>query len=442
MMKQFTVSGTAYSLVLAIMLMMNVFGCASRGPYEIDLMPAPEVYSEESIDPFISDNPLEKIPYSGILYVTDRQPAQEQDEEQYYRNARGHLLRLGVARIELGKSPMTWEEARRISLLKNRTDAYPLKVTAVREIGVLDRSISPFTDFSSIPDDPRKPAEEFSSMIKEKLALSRKKDIYIYLHGFKVIFENPLLVATELWHFLGYDGVFIAFAWPSTPSNLAYVSDLETAAYSSRSLRVFLDYLAEETSAERIHIIAYSAGTRVAIGALEQITLITTGQDSSAVHRKYRIGNVILVGSDFDRDIFGGYLVDGMLNVPERLTVYLSKGDKALGVSRWIFDRQRLGQMFKDRSMPATTVEYLRTAQNLVGIDVSEAEDATAGNGHAYFRNSPWVSSDILMTLMYDLEPENRGLEYMDDQALWTFPADYVKRLRERIDAMHKASVH
>jgi len=92
--------------------------------------------------------------------------------------------------------------------------------------------------------------------------------------------------------------------------------------------------------------------------------------------------------------------------------------------------------------MPATTVEYLRTAQNLVGIDVSEAEDATAGNGHAYFRNSPWVSSDILMTLMYDLEPENRGLEYMDDQALWTFPADYVKRLRERIDAMHKASVH
>ena len=417
------------------MLIMNVSGCALRSPYEINLMPAPEIYGEEGVDPFIVSNPTANLPYSGVLYATDREPAGEKDSEQYYRNERGHLLRLGLANIELGTGAMTWEEARRISLLKDRTGSYPLRVTVVREIGVLDRSISPFTDLSSIPVNPRGPAKEFSSMIDERLALSRKKDIYIYLHGYKVIFENPLLVAAELWHFLAYDGVFIAFAWPSTPSRWAYLYDLETAVYSSRSLRLFLEYLAEETSADRIHIIGYSAGTRVVTGALQQITLMTTDEDSSAVRRKYRIGNVILVGSDLDRGIVGGYLVDGLLRVPERLTVYLSSGDQALGLSRWIFGRQRLGQIHEEGSMSPATVQYLHSAENFVAIDVSEAEAATAGNGHAYFRKSPWVSSDILMTLLYDLKPENRGLALMDELPLWTFPSDYIERLRKGIAA-------
>ena len=61
------------------------------------------------------------------------------------------------------------------------------------------------------------PSEQFAAKVNAKLAISRAKDVFIYLHGYKVVFENPLLVASELWHFLGYEGVFIAFAWPSTP---------------------------------------------------------------------------------------------------------------------------------------------------------------------------------------------------------------------------------
>ena len=94
------------------------------------------------------------------------------------------------------------------------------------------------------------------------------------MHGYKVVFENPLLVAAELWHFLGYDGVFIAYAWPSTPKKLAYFSDLETTSLSAYNLRIFLEYLARETDAENIHIIGYSAGTRLVINALNQLALI------------------------------------------------------------------------------------------------------------------------------------------------------------------------
>ena len=81
------------------------------------------------------------MPNSGILYATDRQPSAEDDSERYYRNKRGHVLRLGMADIALGNGTLSWEEARRISLLKDRGEEYPLQVTAVEEFGILDRSV-------------------------------------------------------------------------------------------------------------------------------------------------------------------------------------------------------------------------------------------------------------------------------------------------------------
>ena len=52
------------------------------------------------------------------------------------------------------------------------------------------------------------------------------------------------------------------------------------------------------------------------------------------------------------------------------------------------------------------------------------------GNGHGYFRQSPWASSDILATLAYDLQPADRGLVRATDSPIWTFPTDYIERLR------------
>ena len=110
-------------------------------------------------------------------------------------------------------------------------------------------------------------------MINAHLARSRTKSINIYVHGYKVTFENPLLATAELRHFLGYDGVFLAYSWPSTPKTLAYISDSETASFSARNLRNFLRFLAEKTNARRINIIGDSAGTRVVSRAVADLAL-------------------------------------------------------------------------------------------------------------------------------------------------------------------------
>ena len=136
---------------------------------------------------------------------------------------------------------------------------------------------------------------------------------------------------------------------------------------------------------------------------------------------------MILVGSDIDTGMFASYLLDGLLRIPEHLTFYTSPADDALHLSHKVFAHRRMGEI-----MPGTLDErmraYVAASPRLALIDVEGAANFDAGNGHAYFRQSPWVSSDVLMTLRYGLSPGERGLEQRPDSPIWRFPPDYTAR--------------
>lgn len=401
---------------------------ACSGPaVTIDLMPSPDLYSEAGYDPFPEEAPQTSLPDFEMLYATLRDPAGEDDDERFYANRRGNLLRVGSARVQAGDGTFSWEEARRVSLAKNRPGSYPLKVTGVDELGVVASSIFAPAKVRATEPDTR---EAFAQLVDEGLDRSRSKDVYVYVHGYKVVFENPVLLASELWHFLGYEGVMLAFSWPSTPKRLAYFSDLETAAMSGRGLRRMLSILAEDTQVERIHVLGYSAGTRVVAECLNQISLLHRGDDPEQIFERRKLDQVVLVGSDIDRQSMGAFIEDGMLDVSRHLTVYLSGSDKALGLSRWAMGgRERLGQAWAEGRMTAETAAFLRSTPRLTIVDVSDAENFEAGNGHAYFRRSPWCASDVLLTLGHGLEPGERGLVLDEGLPIWRFPEDYVDRL-------------
>jgi len=418
----------------AVAISITLGGCGTNRQYQIDLMPAPAVYDDEIINPLAENELLEASPYQGVLYVTDRLPAGKEDKEKYYLHERSPVIRAGQGTISLAGDPMTWEEVRAISLAKTRTDKYPLRVDEVLEFGVL-QDVLPYGFLNDPSDYDDAPAAdtEFSDLINKKIAVSKRKDIYIYVHGYKVVFENPLLVSTELWHFLGYDGVFIAYSWPSTPKTLAYFKDVETAELSGRNLRLLLKYLAENTDAERIHLVGYSSGTRVIITALHQLALEYGSGAKQEIRERLRIANVSLVGSDYDRAKFSGAIADGLLNISAVTTVYESEHDSALNISRLVLRQQRLGQMLDAGRASPTVRGFIRNTDDLYFVDVSDAEESDVGNGHAYFRNSPWASSDLLMTLMYNLSPEERGLVREEGALIWRFPPDYISKLRTAV---------
>jgi hypothetical protein len=150
--------------ILTLMVIATTVGaCASQPKDQIMLMPAPDVFDQGDWDPFTDRNPIKDIPYGGILYATDRLPAEKKG--QYYLDERGHLLRLGVARIAAGKEVMTWEEARSISLLKKRPEDYPLKVTDAREIEILKSSINAFSDRLLVGELRQRTNKQFASDI-------------------------------------------------------------------------------------------------------------------------------------------------------------------------------------------------------------------------------------------------------------------------------------
>jgi len=416
-----------HAVVLAALL---ITACTRPVRDQVDLMPPPDVYGDGMLNPLPESDPMTEIPYQGLLYATDRAPSGPEDREEYYLNARGKVLRLGVASISIHEADLNWDEVRRISLVKDRPGKYPLRVTGVHEYGILESTIPGFAKREDYGADVLDGDEEFAAAVNQQLARSGRKDIYIYVHGYKVVFENPMLVATELWHFLGYDGVMVGYAWPSTPSRWAYLRDTDTSNGFARHFRKFLEYLARETDAEAIHVIGFSNGTRMVARAFEQLALMYHDLSREEKQRALRLGQLILVGSDLDQEVFASYVADGALDVPRHLSVYVSDKDKALGFARWLTRRKRLGQMLDDENLaPKIRRLFDDRVDHLSLIDVTDVEGATTGNGHGYFRSSPWVSSDILMTLMYDLSAAERGLVRSPDLPVWQFPPDYIQRL-------------
>lgn len=428
MVRAIALAGLAVTMILS--------GCAGSLSRDIEMMPAPALSQHPATG---SDDQAANLlpagqPPMDMLYVTNREPVTNDApvNEKYYSGERGYLLRAGSARIVFGDTDVSWDEARRISLLKDRPGSFPLQVSEASEFGILQDSVSIFTPETIASNVSEKPTNQFVEEVEQRLSRSRQKDVFVYVHGFKVVFDNPVLVSSEMWHFLGYEGAFIAFSWPSTPDAFAYMKDTETARVSAWGLRLLLELLARQTSAERIHIVGYSAGTRVVLNALHDMALMHLGGDLEGLSSRTRLGEVILVGSDVDTGIFASYVLDGLLHVQNRLTLYTSPSDQALGLARRVYSHRRVGQF-----LPGTLDDRMRqfalTSDRLTLVDVEDADHYDDGNGHAYFRSSPWVSSDVLLTLKYNLGPTERGLARADDSPFWRFPTDYLPRFQEAL---------
>jgi esterase/lipase superfamily enzyme len=423
------------SLVAAFM----AAGCVSTHTYEIPLMPAPEYVDGSTFNPFTNSAVLPEDGKPELLYATLRLPAGPTDNDRYYGSKRAQLVRLGQCHIEASENT-DWEQLRDIALLRSKGSKYTLRIGEVTEFGALAGTRL------AIDEDPVARAADteatarFATEINAQLARREVKDIFIYVHGYRVNFENPLLVAAELWHFTGYEGVFIPFAWPAREGRLAYFGDVESARYAARGFREFLVFLAKETDARRIHVIGYSAGTRMVLATMHDLALQGAFMAEGEIKSRLRLGNVILVGSDVDLGIVGNYFQDGMLRVADRFTFYESPQDAALGMARFVTGQPRAGQLLDLKGAPEVAA-FLAAFPTVTVVDVQSAPFFDSGNGHSYFKDSPRVSSDLLATLRYGLSPEERGLVRKEGGVGWEFPPDYIERLRAAVAARRSAPV-
>ena len=407
-----------------MLLALVLTACGEKQYNEIDLMPSPVAFTSGALDPFHGRSGKELVGQNTLFYATDRAPAVEEDASDFYANRRGNLLRVGSATVRMSPQPESWAEVKDITLSEDRGTKRTLTVTGVEEFGPLPvASPNPLVEQPS-PQTLAQAKDTFRSRINRQLSRSGGRDAVIYIHGYNVDFEYPTLVSRELQHFLGYKGAFISYNWPATPSRMAYFKDLETADATRKNLRVLIEFLAQETNVRRIHLIGYSAGSRLAFETAYQIALKNRSNPSRA-----KLGQVILIGSDLDRTYFAEALGDGLLDTMDHLSIYMSSSDSALAMSRLVFGQHRLGQVWDSSEDTRVIEQRLASLSKLSLIDVTDAKGAGRGNGHWYFRSSPWTSSDIFLSLLKGLSPEKRGLVRSPNDAVWQFPEDYPDRI-------------
>jgi len=155
------------------------------------------------------------------------------------------------------------------------------------------------------------------------------RDVLIYVHGFNQTFETSALDAARLSDGIRFRGATLLFSWPSRANLFDYGYDRDSAMWSRDALQTVLDALTASPTTGRIHIVAHSIGTMLAMEALRQF-YARAGDPAAA-----RIGAVVFASPDIDMDVFSSS-VEHIGPLARKITVITATNDRALAVSRWI----------------------------------------------------------------------------------------------------------
>ena len=393
-------------------------------------MPTPAVYTGPNAKPLFADASIESRPPTlDLLFLTDRAP--------------GDVT---------GDSPYTAERSRSIafgSTMIEFTEGESLALGATTELGRFPAIPYPLTE---VPGGMRRaPAvveahaqakQRLQAEIARRLAIAHRKEIVLFVHGYRVSFEHAALTMGELCHFLGREFVCGIFTWPAGGDRgilFGYDVDRESAEYAVEDLVRLIRIVAGTPGLERIHFVAHSRGTDTLASALAVLSVEAYARKSSPT-REFHIGNVVLVAPDLDGDVavtkifkvfsdpdlpFGGEPEPDAIIPPSpglKLTVYVSRDDKALAMSGWLFGSiARLGRI--DATMFAP--DQIELIGNLDAVDIIEVRGATDFFGHSYLVSNPKVSADVIALLRYGLRPNEPGRPLQQIAGpFWTVSAD------------------
>ena len=427
---------------IGVILVVAFFMSSCTKQFELNLMPAPEVYVEKAEAPVDSARILgvavEREKASGMLYVTNRTPLDSAHEYPFFEDDNGYILHTGLGHIQFTDTALSVSDLAEASFTEDFKGKYQLVVEDVQHTGVIPGSAHPLIYPGDSPHREEGTDSVFLNILRRRVADSPDKSITVFTHGFRVGFTYPLLMASQFFYFDGAQETFIAYSWPSSSKHyLGYFKDSETAIASGHDFRRLLTYLAEYSGAKSINIIAHSAGTRVVLEAMNQLALMNRDLSNEEIAQKHKIDKVLLLSGDATVQQFMGHPQDNVFRMAQKVVVYQSEDDLALKTSRLLQRHRRIGQALSEDPPEPTDSLLIHSLKKLDTrlevINATNAKGVSKGIGHSYFWTSPWVSSDLIMLLRYNLSAGERGLFYNDAWGTWEFSDEYPQMLQESL---------
>ncbi len=239
---------------------------------------------------------------------------------------------------------------------------------------------SHFTMLNARAMTPERFASEIGSHISGRVGADR--DILLYVHGFNTSLEEARLRLTQVVVDARFGGVPVLFTWPSESGMLSYVSAKERATASRDALQGLIRDLAATPGVGRVHVLAHSMGSWLAMEALRE-NAIAGHPDLGG-----KLGDVMLAAPDIDLGVFRQQMV--RLGSAARVSIFVSRGDRALSLSsRLAGDRPRVGAMDPKNAQDATDLRNL-------GVRVYDLSGFSNGFiGHGAYADAPDVIRSI-----------------------------------------------
>jgi len=400
------------------------------------MMPTPTVHLDERRDYYSDLTPELKSTEVRLLYVTDRAPEQDEDGKLHYGYGRSDSLAIGTAIVDLGVN-ISWEELVQASRTESRLESIELELGRVEELIRSPPVPLPYALIEGeVVEEPKMVAlraearEALRGALLEQLALTPRKELFIFVHGFHNTFEDAAFAMAELWHFTGRIGVPMIYTWPAGfPGLFGYTYDRESSEFTIYHLRHILRLLAGIPEVEKIHLIAHSRGTDVATSALRELTLRARAAGLDP-RREFRIHNFVLAAPDLDVQVTEQRIIGDQLGASvQRFTIYTSPHDKALGAAKKLFrsPRGRMGTYDLEHvtDLTRTSMEYSTSNFSIINFP-GTGHRRIGAVGHAYFRDAPSVSSDLVLMLRDDIDAgaPGRPLEHLGLK-FWSIPPGY-----------------
>jgi esterase/lipase superfamily enzyme len=389
--------------------LLLALGCLLAG-CQRELIQTPNLYLEPDLYPFADvPSPLQTNTVD-ILYATDRKREGDEEDPLEYGYRRSDSLAWGSLVVEIGQG-VSWDELVAASRTKKRKISLPLKIVSITELDRFPETPPPIVFEGDVARETpeylaaeQRAQDTLHQELRRRLALTPRKEAFVFVHGYNNTLEVAAFRMAELWHFLGREGVPIVYSWPAGHPGLirGYTYDRESSEFTVYHLKEFLRALAACPELETIHIIGHSRGCDVTATALRELIMVAMAGsgDPQAV---LKLGNVVLAAPDLDFDVtqqrFGGERVyEGW----ELMTVYVSSKDRALGIAEWLFASPRRIGRFRPEHFDKAARERSKRIRN---IDVVDARVRTDYLGHAYFLSNPATCSDVILALRYGRAP-------------------------------------
>lgn len=209
-----------------------------------------------------------------------------------------------------------------------------------------------------------------------------KKDIgniVIYIHGYNTDFEKSCRRSALFQRALGLNNRLLFFSWPAEGNMLKYTWDEADLEWSVTYIAQFIEEVVKRAGNKKVDVVAHSLGAR---GAMQALARLTYNKPKSAI-----LNELVLIAPDIDTDVFRQEL-PAIKNAVNRVTVYVSKNDKALKLSQEVHGYPRLGE----------AGDNLKVFAGVETIDISELNSRRV-SGHLYHLFNPEVIEDLTQLL-------------------------------------------